>query len=393
MNKIEIILENESREKEIVLENKVNEKEISLEVEKALILPQLEDLEVIPTKEQQTFQAENSYGYDKVIVEPIPEEYIIPKLQDKNITINENGTHNIRADEEYNGLNQVNVTVNAIENLTEELITYNNELTEQEATMENIIEGLKNKGVIPIKTTLQNKSITITENGTQTVTADSGYDGLSEVNVTVEVASSGGGGGKQPYMYKGKLFEATSKTINSYAHSSIPSDICRGVPNIVLVFWFARSECTISSNVTLLYQSQAIDSEGVLQTLYVGYAPYVEGEIYSLTQTESVRGGIGTIPLTNCDIPIVVDEFGKLGANSRLDFETDDSLNICLLTQVMGSSNQGKNFTTSSNLPILFDTRLGAFAFMDGGSQFIRWGSSSDNRVVQVRCPYKKVEV
>ena len=123
MNKIEIILENESREKEIVLENKVNEKEISLEVEKALILPQLEDLEVIPTKEQQTFQAENSYGYDKVIVEPIPEEYIIPKLQDKNITINENGTHNIRADEEYNGLNQVNVTVNAIENLTEELIT------------------------------------------------------------------------------------------------------------------------------------------------------------------------------------------------------------------------------------------------------------------------------
>ena len=31
MNKIEIILENESREKEIVLENKVNEKEISLE--------------------------------------------------------------------------------------------------------------------------------------------------------------------------------------------------------------------------------------------------------------------------------------------------------------------------------------------------------------------------
>lgn len=41
---------------------------------------------------------------------------------------------------------------------------------------------------------LQSKDITITTNGTQTVTADSGYDGLNEVEIITNV--SGGGGGK-----------------------------------------------------------------------------------------------------------------------------------------------------------------------------------------------------
>lgn len=123
---------------------------------------------------------------------------------------------------------------------------------------------------------LQSKSIEITENGTQTVLADSGYDGLDEVEITTNVQSSGGG----------KNFQSNTDTFyaignGAYTHSGLKLTVNK--TGIYTVRWFAyRTSTSYDSFASALY----IDD--VLHTQKTTWgAPYIRDNASSITGNQS----------------------------------------------------------------------------------------------------------
>ena len=65
---------------------------------------------------------------------------------------------------------------------------------------------------------MQEKSVTITENGTTKITPDTGKDGMSAVNVTVNVQASGGEEKTDYFEFRGGMASKNDKTVKLIQH-------------------------------------------------------------------------------------------------------------------------------------------------------------------------------
>lgn len=122
-----------------LLENKIFKIKMSCIFPK-IVLANMQEKEVIPTKEPQEILPDKNFdGLSKVIVSKISDEYIIPS---GNLEISQNGTFDV-------------------------------------CSKENVI--------VNIQPNLQEKTITVTQNGTYNVVSDDSYDALSKVKLIANI--------------------------------------------------------------------------------------------------------------------------------------------------------------------------------------------------------------
>lgn len=145
--------------------------------------------EVIETiRPDQPFDAMRSV---RVIVSPDLMDTENIKVQDKNITIEENGLTVVTPDTGYQGLGEVQVITNVpVPNLQlYKSVTVNeNKLTVIEPDQGyNGMRQVQVRTNIPSGVNNQSKNVTINTNGFQQIVPDQGYSGIGEINLTVDV--------------------------------------------------------------------------------------------------------------------------------------------------------------------------------------------------------------
>ena len=85
---------------------------------------------------------------------------------------------------------------------------------------------------------LQSKSVTYTSNGTNTITPDEGYDGLSSVGVTVDVSGGGGGGIIEGLQIMGGYF--------SFKATDVRFDNCVFKDSATVEFWLTSTNVSFT---------------------------------------------------------------------------------------------------------------------------------------------------
>lgn len=108
-----------------------------------------------------------------------------PNLESKSVTINSNTTTTITPTQGKDGLSSVEVTTNVPGIVPTGTININSNGTHD---VTNYASASVN-----VQPNLQTKTLTIDENGTITVTPDSGYDGIGSIVITTDVGGGIGG--------------------------------------------------------------------------------------------------------------------------------------------------------------------------------------------------------
>ena len=80
----EIIIDEELIIGDIVANEELDIGNVEIDVMK--IYPELEDIEIIPDIEEQSFKS-TKYGYNEIKIKPIPDEYVIPKVIEKTLVL------------------------------------------------------------------------------------------------------------------------------------------------------------------------------------------------------------------------------------------------------------------------------------------------------------------
>ena len=157
---------------------------------------------------------------DEMYIEPIIEDI---NLQSKKITITENGTIDVYADDGFDALHKVTVE------------------TDVSAAL------------------LQNKSVNIYSNGTTVISADDGFDGIGTATVSVLVSQEGGG-----YIENcSELLNANSGASNSLVNRIIPA--CR--PTTTYKMFYQNNKITGVLDCTLMDMSQCTTCESMFESL------------------------------------------------------------------------------------------------------------------------------
>lgn len=194
---------------------------------------------------------------------------------------------------------------------------------------------IKNQNLIIIggkEPVLQEKSVEITENTTTTITADEGFDGLKSLEVTTNVAGSGGGSDNFKALVEGTMTELTAEDLAGIANirpsafqntniekATIPSNVqtigngafqltklkeivfSEGLKSIGLSVFYGSSSARLLGNQTSLIFPSTLETMGNYAFSYSDLSKVTE--IYFPDSVTSLGVGCFTnILLENCNI-------------------------------------------------------------------------------------------